>query len=282
VGVGALSGVSSGKFTSVSSNAVTVDAAGWTANSLSAAAIPFAVYVKSGSAEGAMLKITANTDTALTLDAANLSSLGLAAGDSFEIIPLDTLGSFFGADTLLSGGSASESDVVYLMSSGLWTGYYYNKNLGRWVTKTGPQTTRNNIVLQPGSGILIERRGPSTSLTVTGTVPSTKYRASIANSGNTLIHTGFPTDTTLGSLAVQTLLPGWTSSLTSANADWIYVMQGGLWTSYYHTGTKWCTTSGPQTPRDSIVIPAGAPILLFKKGTASGNSTLQRALQYSL
>ena len=282
VGIGALAGVSSGKISAVSSNSVTVASAGWTANSLSAAAIPFAIYIKSGTAEGTMMKITANTDTVLTLDAANLPSLGFAAGDSFEIIPLDTLGSFFGANTLIGDTTPTKADVVYIMSAGLWTGYYYNTNLKRWVTKTGPQTIRDNIVLQPGSGVLIERRGQSLDLVVTGTVSTTKYRYSVANSGNTLVHTGFPTDSTLGALSLQTLLPGWVSSPTAATADWVYIMQSGLWTSYYYTKTKWCTTTGPQVPRDSITIPAGTPILLFKKGTASGSSVLQRPLPYSL
>lgn len=281
--VGGVSGLSSGAISAIGATTITVNSAGWTAGALSVAAIPYAVCIKSGVGEGATLKITANTDSVLTVEVASLSSLGVVAGDRFEIIPLDTLWTFFGSNTLLGGTSATDADVVYLSSGGAWVGYYFNTSRGFWVRTTGATSiNRNDTTLQPASGILIERRAAATEIVATGTVPSMKYRASVANSGNTLIHSGFPTDVTLGSLAVETLLPGWVSNSSAVTADWLYVMQAGAWVSYYNNGAHWRRTTGPDVDRSTVSIPAGSPILLFKKGTAVGATDLNRALPYSL
>ena len=284
--VGGVSGVSTGTISAVGTTTITVTSAGWTPNGLSAAAIPYALCIKSGSAGGSILKISANTDTILTLESSDLVAKGVLAGDRFEIIPIDTLSTLFGATTLLPGTGSRDADVVYLMSAGSWVGYYFNTAKNCWkktsdLLLVGP---RDNTIVPPGSGVLIERRGTAFDLVVTGTVPSMQYRIAVANSGNTLLHTGFPTDVTLGNFSLGSLLLNWVASSDVKVADWVYIKNGaGGWVAYYNNGNHWRSTADPiDINRNSILISAGSPILLFKKGMASGTTELARVLPYSL
>lgn len=282
----AAAGAMSGYITSITSNSLTVTGAGWTASALSDPTTPYMLRLTKGAAAGITFGISANTDSTLTLVGSDLTTLGVVTGagnDTFEIFPVDTLFTLFGTSTLLGGTSATNADVVYIMSGGAWVGYYFNTTRGFWVRTTGSTAiNRNATILAPETGFLVERRGPALSLTITGRVPVCKFSANVLNSGNSLVHTGFPTSSTLGGFAVQTALPGWVTSPSAATADWLYVFSAGAWVSYYHNGTNWLRTTGPAINRDSIAVEAGAPVLLFKRGAAAGFSALTKALPYSL
>jgi hypothetical protein len=112
-------------------------------------------------------------------------------------------------------------------------------------------------------------------------VPATSFRTAVNNSSSTVLHTGFPTDTTLGSLALQTLLPGWRSALAAADADLLQFHNGTTWVSYFHNGSFWQPATGAAVNSDGLAIPAGALLNLQRAG-AAGTTDLVRALPYSL
>lgn len=277
----AATGLHRGRLTSVTSTSFGLSGAGWTANALAQTAFPYVVRVVNGSAEGATFSITGNTAETLTLSGRDPVALGVAVGDVIQLIPVDTLNSLFGSTTFLGGTSPSNADIITLSSSAQLS-YYYNTTLGRWVRTTGPTTDRGSIPIPPDSVVSVTRRGPAFTLTFAGQVPVARVNYPVANAGSTYTHAGFPTDVTLGTLALQQRLTGWVSAASAASADFLGVPSGGIWLYYFHNGSYWQRTTGPATNRDAIVIGAGTPIQIFRRGTANGTTPLVRPVPFSL
>lgn len=281
----AASGATIGRISSVTATSITVTGANWTAGALATAAYPYAIRVTSGSAAGYTFSVTANTSDTLTISGGSPVSLGVlggSSGDTFRLIPIDTLNTLFGSTTFQGGASASQADVITL-SSGSQTSYYYNTTVlpNRWVRTTGPTTDRGNTIIPLGSVISVTRKSSAMTLRIVGRVPTERFNMVVSNAGSTYTHTGFPTDVTLGSLSMQTALAGWVSAPAAANADILSVVNGAGVTSYFHNGTNWQRTTGPSTNRDSISILSGTPILIFKRGIASGSSLYIRNAPYT-
>lgn len=277
----AASGATVGALASLTSTTLTVTNAGWTAGALASTAFPYAVQLTSGTAAGQLLTITANTATTLTVSGGDPVALGVVAGDRFRLIPVDTLNSLFGSNTLLGGPTAAAADNV-ILSTTAQTAYYYNTTLGRWVRTTGPTTDRGNTPIPALGMISIVRKSAALTLAFTGSVPTERTRLAVPNSGSIYLHSGFPVDLTLGTLAIQTALPGWVSGATAATADTLSVVSGANRVSYYHNGTAWVRTTGPATNRNTTAIPAGTPMVLTRVGSAAGSSLLTLNRPYSL
>ena len=275
-------GIRAGRIESFTANTLVNASGGWSAN-LAAPTAPWFVRLTSGPSAGKLLDITSNTATTLTVSGADLTTLGLTAGtDTFELLPVDTLSTLFGSSTLLGGVSASAADNVQVRSGTSWLVYFYDTNLGFWRRTIGPATNSNNVLIRPTAGVQIVRRAPAVTLTFTGRVPATAFRVAVNNASSTVIHAGFPTDTTLGSLAIQTLLPGWRSAATAAAADTVSLFNGTAWIGYFHNGSFWQPTTGPAANSDALAIPAGGLLTIQRPGTATGATDLVRAAPYSL
>jgi hypothetical protein len=130
--------------------------------------------------------------------------------------------------------------------------------------------------------ISVTRKSSAMTLTLVGRVPDVRFSVVVPNSGSTYTHTGFPTDVSLGTLSLQTALPGWVSAPAAANADTLWVNSGAIWLTYFYNGSYWQRTTGPATNHNSVIVNAGTPILIFKSGTATGSSTFIRNVPYSL
>lgn len=270
-------GIRAGKIESFTVNTLNNSGGGWTSN-LASATAPWLVRITSGPSAGKTLDITGNTATTLTISGADLTTLGLTAGtDTFELVPLDTLFGLFGSASLQGGTSAGVADNVQVRVGTALFVYYYDTNLGFWRRNLGPAVNANSVPVRPGAGVQIVRRGGAMEFTFAGRAPATTFRASIFNAGTTTITTGFPTDTTLGGLAAQTLLSGWRTGV-----DIVGVYNGTAWTNYAFNGSFWQPAAGPATNSDSISIPAGALINLQRPGATAGTTDLVRNLPYSL
>jgi uncharacterized protein (TIGR02597 family) len=275
-------GIRAGRIESFTANTISASGAGWTAN-LGNPSAPWYVRITSGPSEGKLLDITANTATTLTVSGANVTTLGLTAGvDTFELVPADTLWSFFGADTVQGGTSAATADNVQVRSGTSWLAYYFDTNLGHWRRTLGPVANLNNVRIRAESGVQIVRRGGGLTLTFAGRVPTTTFRAPINNASTTGIHAGFPTDTTLGALAIQTLIPGWRSNAVAANADSVALYQGNAWVSYFHNGSFWQAVNGAAVDSSNVPISAGSLMTLQRPGGTPGTTDLVRAIPYAL
>lgn len=275
-------GVRAGRIDAFTADSLICNAGGWTSN-LANPTAPWMVRITRGAGAGKTAEIAANTATTLTLRGVTVTSLGVAAGvDTFELVPVDTLWSLFGADILTGGASAAAADQVQVRSGATWLAYYFDTTLGFWRRTIGPATNANNVRIAPQSGVQVLRRGPALSLTFTGRAPSLPYVVSVNNSSGTVIHTGFPVDTTLGALALHTLLPGWRSTALASTADVVSLFEGGTWTNFFHNGSQWRPVSGAAADSAARPIPAGTLIMIQRPGTATGTTDLKRPLPYSL
>ncbi len=276
-----VAGIRASRIESFTASTLTQSLGGWT-SSLANPAAPWAVRLTSGPSAGKLLDVTANTATTLTVSGADLTTLGLTAGtDTFELLPMDTLGSLFGSATLLGGTSASTADNVQVRSGASWLVYFYDTNLGFWRRTIGPATNSNNVLIRPATGVQIVRRAPALTLTFTGRAPATAFRTAINNASTTVIHAGFPTDTTLGALAAQTLLPGWHSAATAAAADTISLFNGTAWIGYFHNGAFWQPATGAAVNSDATAILSGALLTIQRPGAVAGATDFVRAVPYS-
>lgn len=285
-------GKTRGTLTAVSSSVLSDSQAGWALGALSQAATPYFIKIRSGAASGAMWQVStsiANTATdasILAIHGIDPAIAGVQVGDSYEIIPADTLGSFFSSIEVANGGaSASVADVVRIHNGIQWNDYYYNTTKSIW-TQSGFDNT--NTVLRPNSGIIYIHRGTTAiALTLTGTVCDLAERYAVPASGATFIAGAYPVDRQLSSLGIE-LMPGFVPNTgTLAVADKVRVFNGLTWSVYNFNSVvaKW--TDGPfsLTPfdRNTTIIKAGTPIIIERGNGAAGSSVLcGSSLPYTL
>lgn len=287
----------SGKLTAVGTNYIENSAANWTPGAFSGTADPYFVRFTSGTESGRTFRITtpANTATRLYLadDGVGLATLSLATGDNgtaFEIIPGDTLASFFGTttptNTLVPQGAADplQADIIQVWGGAAWLNFYYNTAWQRWARDVDVQTSpsRNDFLLRSDRGIMITRRGSTPlDLVVIGRVLNTPQRAFHTRTENafTFLATMQTTDITLGTLALQsaTRTLNWQGNSDPTLADQLVVWSGASWFSFYFdNGTGHWYRVGDPVIRDTYVIKAGTPVFVQRRtaGLSASDKTI--------
>ena len=275
---------------SVGSNFIDVPSANWAAGSFSTTANPYYLRLRSGASAGRMMIVssTPNTDSRLFVntDGTDLTQAGIATGstgDAYELVLADTLGSFFGNNTLQGGANAQSADNVQVWGGGSWLVFYYNTTRNRWErnTDTAVSLSRDNFVLRPDRGVMVTRRAP-TDLTmyVAGRVPEVAPRPTHTRPGSTFLSDGLPVDMTLSALGLRANTTGWqdssSPSTAASSADLIQVWGGGSWLNFYYDTTTghWqrTTDNASSQSRDTFTIPAGRPIMI-RRTTAGASAT---------
>jgi hypothetical protein len=296
-------GQMSGLITGLTSNSITNSNAGWVAGELSNPSFPCLVYITSGNATGLMFLIassnntagaisgTANTATTVTLSSVsstqypNITTTGLAVGDSYQIINCETISSLFQSaiGSIVGGNSSLTADTVQLIINGSLTTYFYNTSVtpNRW-SRVGPgNPDASNTAVAPYYGINFQRIAATPlSLTFPGSVPVDPRKAAVKNSGATYLSQFWPADSTLSSIGLQSL-PGWQTGSTAPTADIVSISSSGSISTYFYDGMQW-RRSGPGNPITDPTIPAGSTLSIIKRGSAAGFSTLSQNTPYSL
>jgi len=282
-----------GRITSLGAATITNTNGGWQASQLSNPSSPHLIKITSGSAIGRTFLIStlaANTADTITIDPEeagfiNLTTQGIAtglSGDTYEIIPCDTLLSAFGTPAstgILGGSTAGTADNIQMLVSGAWRQYYYSTSASAWL-RVGPNTNSNSLPIRPDAAVMVNRLGNTPiTLSVFGKVPAHSRKALIRNSGTTFVSNSWPVDVTLLNSGISSTT-GWATG-TAATADIVQFQVIGAWRQYYHNGTQWLRV-GPNTVSDSVVVPAGSAVMISKKGVASGASTLSQIMPYTL
>jgi hypothetical protein len=286
-----------GRLTAVGADYFENTAAAWTPGAYSASGSPYHVRLTSGAHAGRAFRIISPANTATRLyvadDGLDLPALGLAvgtAGDTFEIIPGDTLASFFGTqlpgDELVVHGAATplEADVVQVWGGAAWLNFYYNTAWQRWARDSDKisDPSRNGFLLRADRGVMLTRRAATPlELTVAGRVLATPQRSAHSRSANTLtfLATMQAADTTLAALALQqgTRTAAWRGAADAADADLLLVWSGATWFSfYYNTANARWQRAGDPADRDAYVIRAGTPVFVQRRaaGTTTGDLTV--------
>jgi hypothetical protein len=279
-----------GKLTAVGTNYFENSAAAWTPGAFSTTDAPYFVRLTSGPHIGRTFRIVTPANTATRLyvadDGLGLTSLNLATGTdgtSFEIIPGDTLATFFGETTptnpLVLQGAADvlQADIVQVWGGAAWLNFYYNTTWQRWARDTDliSDPSRNNFLLRSDRGIMITRRaGTPLELAVIGRVLNTPQRAFHTRSDNalTFLATMQASDITLGALALQSNARSlnWRSAADAGDADILIVWSGATWFSFFFNSAAghWQRVGDP-IDRDTFLLKAGAPVFVQRRGTGT-------------
>jgi hypothetical protein len=287
--------VLTGFASSVTSNAIGVTNVNWTPNQFANPGTPCFVVIRTGAQAGRALLVVGNTSNTLTLDVEdaplNTGGFAVAAGaDTIELYQGDTLGSLFGSTVdgsgflssgLKAGTSMQNADGVQLWIGSGFVTYFFNTAVGTWV-QSGGTTNQNGLILYPDDGMLINRRGPTGSLTFIGRVPSTRLLTKFPGGTTSVVAIRFPADTTLGGLNYGA--PGtWISGSSASVADTVSVWTGSKWDTYFkNLSNQWIKSNGNGGDQSGLVIRAGSSIRIAKKGSATGSASyFSQALPYT-
>lgn len=269
-----------------SATSFTLTGAAFTAGNFATATAPRGVRVMTGTQQGLMLLVTANTTNqitvALPIGVANINTL-LTVGNTVQVLPVNTFGSLFGAATplLTPGASANVADAVYLLTkngaSDLWYTFFHDGT--NW-KRAGSADNQNNTIIYPDEGVFIVHRGTSpVTLTMMGAVPSTNEQTDLFGSGSTFLANRFPVDVQLINSGIHTS-SGWVTNASPNVADKVYLWDTTtrVWQTYFHNGTNW-RRAGSGANQNTIVIKAGSAAIL-SRSSATG-AALTQTLPYT-
>ncbi len=183
-----------GTVSALTTTSITDAAGGWPAGALSQAATPYFIKFLSGAASGTwwqistMVSNTTNGFTVLPRAGTNLSALGAAPGDTYQIVPADTLEILFNSvQASIGGTSQGVSDTVQFFDGTGWHTYWFNSTAGQWREGAAP-FNKNNIVIPPDSGVLFIRNHPGTvSLVLLGSVATRAERIIVPSFGSAVV-----------------------------------------------------------------------------------------------
>ncbi len=271
--------------------------------SLTTAGAPNFVQFVTGAEAGRIMQVTANTASTLTVDttdngaswtnvAMNCAGFAVKAGDLFQVIPGDTLGSVFGngstdAPLLLTGASTSTSaDQVTLERATALTNntYFYNSTAGYW-QMTGSTANANNTVIPPYSGLKVVRvkGGSASGMTLTGQVATVAATFRMLSKSWTYTGSHYPVNITLSQLGLKT---NWKKSNTASAADLICVWNKAQnqFNNYYEdASSNWHLVASPAANQNNLVIAPGNVITIGSLAiTSSAQNYLVDAMPYSL
>lgn len=286
-------GAMTGTITNVGASTLTNANAGWTPGQLSMVAQPALVRMTSGSAAGSTFLIstaTPNTATTVTIDAKNLTqgalnTLGIAAGDQYELLACDTISSFFGtpeSTEVYGGANANVADNVVIVTNGASETFFYSTTLNRW-TKSGLlPTDATHFPIHPDAGVYYYRLATTGfEIPLPGRVPTTKRIAWIKKSGNTVLANSWPVDTTLNEMGIHGIAT-WVSHASAGSADKVKTITDGVLRTFWHDGANWREETSGSPIADNTVIPAGSAVHITKNGSLTGYTQLEQSLPYSL
>jgi uncharacterized protein (TIGR02597 family) len=278
--------VYTGSISTSSSNTLTTTGAGWVSGTYGPfASNPHLVRLISGTSKGRHFRIASSTTDTLTLTTGNVNFASItSAGDTYEIVPVDTFGSLFGSTansgTLATGvfvnATSSLADRILLRVPSGWLTYYHD---GVSWKRQGSSTNQNTTALMPENAYLFGRviGAPPLNLALLGVVPSTELMTVIPAGTSTFLANGFPVDTTLNGIGLQND-PSWVKSSVASEADSVLLRVASGWLTYYHTGTNWLR-QGSSSPQNPNIIAGSGVLIIRKPGT---DIVLDQALPYSL
>lgn len=286
-------GAMKGLLTHISANALTNADADWTPGQLSQAAAPSLIKITSGAATGRTFLIstaTPNTANTVVIDAkdvaqGSLDTLGIAVGDSYELLPCDTLSSLFGTpetSDIIGGANANVADSIAITTNGQTEIFFYSTTLNRWTKSYPGNPTATNQPLRPDAGLTYARIGSNDlRLLLTGRVTDTNRLVTVKNGGVTQLAQNWPVDITLLDTRIHEI-PSWKVSSSVATADRAQLYIGGALHTYWFDGSNWREDTVGTPIADNQIIPAGSSITLTKQGTEAGYTPVSQTLPYNL
>jgi hypothetical protein len=255
--------------------AVSLNGASLTTSALNSGAYPtHYIRIQTGSGAGIISDIVSNTSTGVVTND-DLSSY-LNSAVQVTIIPHVLLSEVLGTGSslILSGGSASSADLVYLVGAdGAFKSYYYKTGLGAGWKDSGTGNSVVGLVVYPSESILVERKQTSdtaSAATITGQVSQNQMVLSFPSGEFNSVANPFPVSMTLGNLT--SVVAGGSAS-TADQVFTINPVTGQLAAAYYKTGlgAGWKDVGTGAAASTSTDISSG--FIVQRKATSTGNLT---------
>jgi len=293
--------VFSGKVLTVGTNSITFEGTPFASLPLTQAGAPHFLRFQSGAQAGRTILVTATTPNSVTVDVTdnssqttnlNTSGFAVAVGDQVQIIPGDTLASFFGDNTsgnpvaFVGAAGALQADTVnvYNKTTARLDIYFFSTALGHWRSQSST-ANQNALVVYPDSSVIVNRRAgrAAVTMTVVGEVPVVASATKTGGSGQVIYTTTrYPVDVRLSALN----LTNWTKANSALSADTIGIFNpttGRTDTYFQRTDNSWRRVGDANTDQSSLVLPAGSGIVMLKRASVNGpTSFIKSTLPYTL
>ncbi len=254
--------VFSGKIASVSGSVIQNNGTAWAPDAWGPFATnPHVVRILTGDAAGQIFAIESNSSDAIVL--ATNADGQVAAGQEFEVVPVDTLAGVFGetGNGLLTGADAGKADNILIHENGGWATYFNDGT--RWLKAGGPAAAQNTHALLPDQGMFIVRRAATPLvLSVNGEVPAVQSASELPADALTFLANPFPLNTRLKDLQLQED-PSWQAGPDAASADRVQIHTGKKWTVYFFDGKDWRQEGGALS---NPAITKGSAIVVERTG----------------
>lgn len=236
------------------------------------------IEITNNTGAGAWANVSAPVGGQVTLDT-NLVSMGVAAGDSYQIFALPTIAEVFGATNSagLKAGNTSTADIIWLSKSdgsGGFDKFYYATATPPFITAgwrgTGTlNADKSGTPIYHNESMIIERRDTVNDLTLTfaGTVKTTPTQIPIFTGFN-FIERSYPVLATLSNSGLSNYLTA--GNTTTADIVWIPNATGGYDRYYFATAQPpfitagWRGVSTLNTDKSSTPLASG--IIIERKG----------------
>lgn len=268
-----------GVVSSLANNTIQTGHANWAVNAYGPFNIrPHVVRLLSGTSQGRQFKVVSNSADTLTLisDEGSLTTL-IATGDQYEILPVATLATLFGATApkLLVNPDPESADNVLVRGAFGWLTYYNDGT--QWLRQGAGRTNQNNVPILPEQGLLLVRRANSAmGFMVKGVAPTTNLKTDLPADKVTFLGNRFPINSSLTKLKLDDVA-GWRSNVNPAAADTVLMRESSGWVTYFHNGSTWVKQGGGSTPQNPV-IPYGVSVLVVREAGVS--LTLDQPLPY--
>ena len=279
--------LASGKFESITSTTLTD-------NEITYSPITGRTYVleiTSGSLSGSIFEvpaanITGSTLTITTVPATDLTVIGLAVNDTYNLRVAPSLVDIFSLTTLANGGvlnaalNVANSDIVYVpVSPGVFDRYFLRSS-GGFQRITGTTTfvavDGNTVPLVYADGILVQKKTTTpSSLTITGEVKLVGTNG-VLTQGFNLVNVVAPVGLTLRTANFITSPPTLASALNLANSDVVWVQKPNLTFDryYYHSSGNW-RNADTNTNLPALTDPAISGAIYIQKRSTTALAPLR-------
>lgn len=250
--------VATGKVSNFSGVTIEDVAAVWNADQWIAE--PHLVQITSGAGRGRSFPIINHTINLLIVDFGGSNGpVGLTAGDTYEIVPMNTLGGFFatGRGKLTAHANQAKASEVRLWNGIAFDAFYHDGSAWQAVGGGG---ISDDTLLYPDEGAVVFHRGTRPAVLSTfGLVPLGPQATALF--GTTFDANRFPVDLKLSQTGLNAL-PGWSA------ADQVRMLRtNGNFTTYNFDGVHWRNSASPKS-QDNVLIKSGAAIFIDRAAGA--------------
>jgi hypothetical protein len=248
--------------------------------SLLTAGEPYYIEVYSGPLKGDRFDV----DTTGTISAANTTLLLNASSENNTLavasigtdlngasivlrkhFTLNQVQGLFSTSLVANANPSLADQVSVFSSSGAFVAYYLRSS-SDW-RKSGDPVNYSKLPIPPGFGILLNKRGSTTELTVTGGIRQNDF-ATPYKAGLQFFAPSVPVDRTPVQIGMVPGANGWVGNLNPSLADQVSILENGAFVAYSLRPDGTIRKSGSSTNFNATALLSGSTAYLIKRQNA--------------